>query len=261
MSLYSPTHPRVTPLQQLPVVAGQSDPCFPLRTDSILKVWDSHELPAPPPSPKCYPQRAFEPMDMHHLDQQIEAYKCTPLRRVVSADDVSEIDEAKKEGSDDDADDDATMVATSNAPSSRCSDTTLLSEIVSTRRRFRLPSRAHRQERPSISAGGTLQVSSLGWGRQISAPLLSSSTVSPNIAATSSDLSLRMEKSHSERGHFRPTRPSPQIPALEAKSRWSESDDGKGKKREDASEPVWLATFPGRGKRFRSRLFDLFCTS
>ncbi len=261
MSLYSSTHRHVTPLHQLPVVAGEPDPCFPLRTDSILNVWDYHELPAPPPSPRCISQRAFEPMDMHHLDQQIEAYKSTPLRRVVSADDVSEMDEHKKEDFDDDAEDDATMVATSNAPSSRCSDTTLFSEIVSTRRRFRLPSRAYRQQRPSTSAGGTSQVSSLGWDRQISAPVLSSSTVSPNIAASSSKLSLKMGKSHSERGHFRPTRPSPQIPALEVKSRWSESDDGNGKKREDASEPVRPATFPGRGKRFRSRLFDLFCTS
>ena len=261
MSLYSSTHRHVTPLQQLPVATGEPDACFPIRTDSILKVWDCHELPAPPPSPRCISQRAFEPIDMHHLDHQIEAYKSTPLRRVVSADDVSEIDERKEEDSDDEADDDATMVATSNAPSSRCSDTTLLSEIVSTKRRFRLPSRANRQERPSTSAGGTLQASSLNWDRQISAPVLSSSTVSPSIAASSSKFSLRKGKSHSERGHFRPTRPSPQIPALEVKSRWSESDDGNGKKREDASEPVRLATFPGRGKRFRSRLSDLFCKS
>ena len=261
MSLSTSTHRHVTLFQQLPVAAGEPDPCFPVRTDSILNVWDCHGLPAPPPSPRCVSQRAFEAVDMHHLDHQIEAYKSTPLRRVVSADDVSEIDERKEEDSDEEADDDATMVATSNAPSSRCSDTTLLSEIVSTKRCFRLPSRAGRQQRPSTSAGGTSQASSLNWDRQISAPVLSSSTVSPNIAASSSKLSLRKGKSLSERGHFRPTRPSPQIPALEVRSRWSESDDGNGRKREDASEPVRLATFPGRGKRFRSRLSDLFCTS
>ena len=261
MSLYSSTHRHFTPLQQLPVATVEPDPCFPLRTDSLLTVWDCHELPAPPPSPRCISQRAFEPMDMHNLEHQIEAYKSTPLRRVVSADDVSEIYEHTNEETDGEADDEATMVATSNAPSSRCSDTTLLSEIVSTRRRFRLPSRPDRQQRPFTSAGGTSQASTLNWNRQISAPVLSSSTVSPNIAASSSRLSLRKGKFQTERGHFRPTRPSPQIPALEVRSRWSESDDGNGKKREDASEPVRLATFPGRGKRFRSRLSDLFCTS
>ena len=260
MSLYSSPQSHVTPLQQLRIATGEPDPCFPLRTDSILNVWDCHELPAPPPSPRCILQRAFEPMDMHHLDHQIEAYKSTPLRRVVSADDVSEIYEHPKEESDGEADDEATMVASSNAPSSRCSDTTLLSEIVSTRRRFRLPSRADRQQSPSTS-GGTSQTSSLNWDRQISAPVLSSSTVSPNIAASSSKLLLRKGKFNSERGHFRPTRPSPQVPALEVRSRWSESDDGNGKKRDVASGPVRLATFPGRGKRFRSRLSDLFCTS
>lgn len=260
MSLYSPTHRHVTPFQQLPVAAGEPDPCFPVRTDSILNVWDSHDLPAPPPSPRCASQRAFEPMDMHHLDHQIEAYKSTPLRRVVSADDVSEHYEHAKEESDGEADDEATMVATSDAPSSRCSDTTLLSEIVSTRRRFRLPSRAVRQQRPSTSAGGTSRAPSWNQDRQISAPVLSSSTVSPNIAASSSRFSLRKGKSLGERGHFRPTRPSPQIPALEERSRWSESDDGNGKKREDASGPVRPATFPGRGKRLRARLSDLFCT-
>ncbi|KAK0510048.1 hypothetical protein JMJ35_007442 [Cladonia borealis] len=176
MSLYSSTHRHVPPFQQFPGAAGEPDPYFPIRTDSILNVWDCHEIPAPPPSPRCIPQRAFEPIDMHHLDHQIEAYKSTPLRRVVSADDVSENYEHTKEESDGEADDEATMVATSDAPSSRCSDTTLLSEIVSTRRRFRLPSRADRQQRPSTSAGGTSQTSSLNWAKQISAPVLSSST-------------------------------------------------------------------------------------
>ena len=261
MSLYSSTPRHVTPLQLLPVAAGEPDPCFPCRTNSLFKVWDCHELPAPPPSPRCISQRAFEPMDLNQLDQQFEAYKSTPLRRVVSADDASEIDEHKTEEFDGEADDDATMVAASNAPSSRCSDTTLFSEIGSTRRRFRLPSRADRQQRPSTSAGRNSQASSSNWDRQISAPVFDSSTVSPDIAASSSKFSLRMGKSHSERGHFRPTRPSPEIPSLEVRSRWSESDDGKGKTREDASEPVRSATFPGRGKRFRSRLSDLFCTS
>ena len=257
MSLYSSTHRHVIPVQQLPVAAREPDPCFPFPTDSIFKVWDCHELPAPPPSPRCISQRTFEPMDLNHLDQQFEAYKSTPLRRVVSADDASEIDEHKREESDDEA----TMVAASNAPSSRCSDTTLFSEIGSTRRRFRLPSRADRQQRPSTSAGRNSQASSSSWDRQISAPVFDSSTVSPNIAVSSSKASLRMGKSHSEMGHFCPTRPSPEIPGLEVRSRWSESDDGNGKKREDASEPVGSATFPGRGKRFRSRLSDLFCTS
>ena len=261
MSLYSSTQRHVPPFQQFPVAAGEPDPCFPIRTDSILNVWDCHEIPAPPPSPRCILQRVFEPVDMHHLDHQIEAYKSTPLRRVVSADDVSENYEHTKEESDGEADDEATMVAASDAPSSRCSDTTLLSEIVSTRRRFRLPSRADRQQRPSTSAGGTSQTASLNCDKQISAPVLSSSTVSPNIAASSSRFSLRKGKSLPERGHFRPTRPSPQIPGLEERSRWSDSDDGNGKKKEDASGPVRLATFPSRGKRFRSRLSDLFCTS
>ena len=261
MSLYSSTPRHVTPLQLLPVAAGEPDPCFPCRTNSRFKVWDCHELHAPPPSPRCISQRAFEPMDLNQLDQQFEAYKSTPLRRVVSADDASEIDEHKTEEFDGEADDDATMVAASNAPSSRCSDTTLFSEIGSTRRRFRLPSRADRQQRPSTSAGRNSQASSSNWDRQISAPVFDSSTVSPDIAASSSKFSLRMGKFHSESGHFRPMRPSPEIPGLEVRSRWSESDDGKGKKREDASEPVRSATFPGRGKRFRSRLSDLFCTS
>ena len=261
MSLYSSTHRHVTLFQQLPVAATGPDSCFPVRTDSILNVWDCQELPAPPPSPRCVSQHTFEPMDMHHLDHQIEAYKSTPLRRVVSADDVSENYEHTQQESDGEADDEATMVATSDAPSSRCSDTTLFSENVSTRRRFRLPARADKQQRPSTSAGRTSQTSSLNWDRQISAPVLSSSTVSPNIAASSSRFSMRKGRSQSEMGHFRPTRPSPQIPALEEKSRWSDSDDGDGKKREDVPRPVRLATFPGRGKRFRSRLSDLFCTS
>ena len=260
MSLYSSTQRHVHPLQHLPVAAGESDPCFPFRTDSLFQVWDCQELPAPPPSPRCVSQRAFEPMVLNHLDQQFEAYKNTPLRRVVSADDASEIDEHKREKSDGEADDDATMVAASNAPSSRCSDTTLFSEIGSTRRRFRLPSRADRQQRPSTSASRNSQPSSSKWDRQISAPVFDSSTVSPDIAVSSSRFSLRIGKSHSERGHFRPTRPSPEIPGLEVRSRWSQSYDGTVK-REDASEPVRSATFPGRGKRFRSRLSDLFCTS
>ncbi|KAK3174207.1 hypothetical protein OEA41_001451 [Lepraria neglecta] len=152
MSLFDATHHHVTPRQDDPLAAY----------DDRIKKEKCHEPPAPPPSPKLYPQLFPPHMDMHDLDQRIEAhvsvnrygymaqpdhpvlmsdaasrrmvlsmddsdYKSSPLRRVTSADDADEIRNGED---DDDDDDDATMMDSLNPPSSRCSGTTLLSDTL-----------------------------------------------------------------------------------------------------------------------------------
>ena len=289
MSLFDATHYDVTPRQDDPLAAYD---------DRIKKekCYEPPAPPAPPPSPKLYPRLLPPHMDMHDLDQRIEAhvsvnrygymaqpdhpvlipeaasrrmvlsmddsdYKSSPLRRVTSADDADEI----RNGEDDD-DDDATMMDSLNPPSSRCSGATLLSDTLlsetgNSKRRFTFPSRTRKQQRPSSFSGDMPQSRPLVSSRQISSPIIDSSTVSPDIAFSSPKSTSSKAKSYPGKGSYWPSRPSPKIPTEVDTSHWSESDDDDHGQKKEPTTHVRIATFPSRGKRFRHRLSDLFCGS
>ena len=284
MSLLDTTHHHVTPCQDDPLAAYDR-----------IKKEKCHEPPAPPPSPKLYPQLFPPHMDMHDLDQRIEAhisinqygymaqpdhpvlmpeaasrrmvssmddsdYKSSPLRRITSADDADEIRNGDDDDDDDD-DDDATMMDSLNPPALRCSGTTLLNETGNSKRRFTLPSRTRKQQRASSCSGDMPQSRPLVSSRQISCPVIDRSTVSPGIAFSSPNSTSSKAKSYPGRGSYWPSRPSPKIPPEVDRSHWSESDDDDHGQKKEPIMHVRIATFPSRGKRFRHRLSDIFCGS
>ena len=281
MSLFATTGYHVTPRQQAP----ETDPYFP-------------ETPAPPPSPRCHPQQSLEEINMHHLDQEVEAQilltrcgfepqleslvdkpEASPRRRTISMSEsaykglqlcrVVSADEPYKSHEEDNDDfEDATMFSTSNPPSSRYSGATLLgvnilNETSSTKKHFTLPSRTHEQQRPSTSYGETSQPSLPISSKEISFPVTQTSTTGPNMTITPPNTTSSKTKSYPGRGFYCPSRPSPQIPCEEMTSHWSESgDDENGEKKKTSMTHVRITSFPSsKGKRFRRRLSDILCGS
>ena len=282
-TLMTPASPELVPLASPEDKENcPSRSCIMLYVDRQIEKQIS-AIPCRDPSRPSAPRPVQPAVRTKTLSLDESARKTTQLRQISSIDD-----------------DDATTIHVSNPPSSRSSDAEdLLDEVPTKRRAFfqmrtvnaqkrrkgsislqpalptsptssmvnvrstihPIPTTPFRLGSPSQSSGVSQHRPSIS-GRQISSPVMSTSSASPAIdrshpASTSS-------KMHSWPGSYCPSRASPRPPKEEPQSYWSDSSDDENK-REGSSSNALLATFPGRRRQFRRRLsetFDtLFCRS
>lgn len=77
-----------------------NEPCFARQADSLIEDGTCQCTPAPPPSPKIFPQGGYS--HTAHLKRKIESldesvFKLTPLRRVLSIDDEDEKEDQRRD--------------------------------------------------------------------------------------------------------------------------------------------------------------------
>lgn len=290
-----------------------AEPDTPLQADTLIDHGICRKAPAPPPSPKVFPQGGFSHDAIPNnkflsLDEWVFRPTPTPLRRVLSINDEDEepeedlcevVDAIGDEtatfiysdsdnrwiclwqdcfqtfGTKQDAkshlqahlyarhydefnDDITTIVTASGLPSSRCSYVgTLSNEAPRSRKRFTIRSRTRKEHITSDSYKNASVAESSVSDRQFSSPILSSSIVTPNIVPSTIELAPSSVQTWPRRGSYCPSGETPPISHQEEMETSHWSDDEKV----DSSRFALLASFPGRGRKPKSRrsLSDAFC--